>query len=286
MSAVRPTAPARASISVRGVTKRFEIPREPSFLALQEASLEVSPGEFLALVGPSGCGKSTLLRLMSGLIPPSEGEIWVGDTRVEGPQADFSTVFQSPRLLPWKTVEENVALPLRLGRRRATPAKREVRDRVAELLDLVQLSAFARRYPGELSGGMQQRVSIARSLVTSASILLMDEPFGALDAFTREYLNEELLSIWKATGRTIVFVTHDMDEAVFLADRVAVMGAQPGRIIDVVDIDLPRERDGGIRTDAAFFDAVRTVRQAMGSTGRRADPAPAGAAESTEGVHA
>ncbi len=259
---------ARANISIRSVSKSFEIPKEPPFLALRDASIEVQPGEFLALVGPSGCGKSTLLRMIAGLLKPTEGEIWVGDTRITRPQEDFSIVFQSPRLLPWKTVTENVMLPLALGRGKRVP-KAEARERARELLQLVQLEGFDGRYPAELSGGMQQRVSIARSLVNSASVLLMDEPFGALDAFTREHLNEELLRIWAATKRTIVFVTHDMDEAVFLADRVAVMGKEPGRIVDIVDIPLERPRTAQARTTEEFFASVRQLRQALaaGSVG-------------------
>ncbi|WP_221177362.1 ABC transporter ATP-binding protein [Nocardioides marmoriginsengisoli] len=257
------------------MSKSFEIPREAPFLALKEASIEVEPGEFLALVGPSGCGKSTLLRMIAGLLKPTEGEIWVGDRQITRPQEDFSIVFQSPRLLPWKTVLENVMLPLALGRGKKVP-KAEAKARAQELLELVQLEGFGGRFPSELSGGMQQRVSIARSLVNSANVLLMDEPFGALDAFTRERLNEELLRIWSATGRTIIFVTHDMDEAVFLADRVAVMGKEPGRIVDVVDIPLARPRNAESRTSEEFFGSVRRLRQTL-STGVGVDAGGAGA---------
>ena len=268
----------RAAISVRGVTKSFELPKEPPFLALKDASIEVAPGEFLALVGPSGCGKSTLLRMIAGLLKPTAGEIWFGDERVTRPQEDFSIVFQNPRLLPWKTVTENVMLPLMLGRGKRLP-KAEARARAQELLELVQLDGFGSRFPSELSGGMQQRVSIARSLVNSANVLLMDEPFGALDAFTREHLNEELLRIWAATGKTIVFVTHDMEEAVFLADRVAVMGKEPGRIVDVVDIPLERPRVPEVRTSEEFFGSVRLLRQVLATGVARPESVAAVAAE-------
>jgi ABC-type nitrate/sulfonate/bicarbonate transport system ATPase subunit len=205
----------------------------------------VQPGSVLALIGASGCGKSTVLRMIAGLEQPDSGEISAGDVMVDEPGLDRCLVFQEPRLLPWLTVVENIALALR----NAPMSKVEKRLRIAEHLDLVGLRAFGDAYPRQLSGGMAQRVAIARGLVTDPDILLLDEPFGALDALTRLRLQGDLQRIWAARRTTMVLVTHDVEEAIFLADRIAVMAPQPGRIIALHDVDLPHPRD---RTDAAF----------------------------------
>ena len=195
-------------------------------------------GEFIAVVGPSGCGKSTLLKILAGLLPPSQGEALLRGTPISGPRRDIGVVFQSPVLLPWRSILENVLLPIdvqHLGGGR-------YRTAALELLELVGLQEFAHRYPWELSGGMQQRVAIARGLIHDPAMLLMDEPFGALDAMTREQMNLELQRIWLERKKTILFITHSIPEAVFLADRVLVMSARPGRIMDVVKVDIPRPR--------------------------------------------
>ncbi len=226
--------------------------------ALADITLDIAPGEFVSLIGPSGCGKSTLLRLIGDLLQPSAGQLEVrGKPAAEARrQRDYGMVFQSPVLYDWRTVERNVQLPLELMK--VPKAERAARSR--ELLELVGLQEFADRYPWQLSGGMQQRVSIARALSFRPAILLMDEPFGALDEMTRERLNMELLSIWSRTGTTIVFVTHSIPEAVFLSDRIVVMTPRPGRIEHVVEVDLPRPRGSDIREDERFFRLIAQVR--------------------------
>jgi NitT/TauT family transport system ATP-binding protein len=211
------------------------------FVALDDVDLTVKAGEFLTLVGPSGCGKSTILDLVSGLTRPSSGTVSINGRPITGPGLDRSVVFQQYTLLPWRTARANVefALEARGGLSRAERART-----AQEYLDLVGLADFANRLPGELSGGMKQRVAIARSLSYQPEVLLMDEPFGALDAQTRERLQEELVGIWQRTGTTVVFITHDIDEAVFLGQRVAVMSGQPGRIREVIDIHLDRSGAG------------------------------------------
>jgi NitT/TauT family transport system ATP-binding protein len=222
------------AIRIEGVSKRYAGGR---VLALDGVRLEVAKGEFLALLGPSGCGKSTLLHAVGGLVPV-EGTIAVGGAPVSGPGLDRAIVFQDYALFPWRTVVENVAFGLEV---RGVPARERVRRARANLA-LVGLEEFADRYPTQLSGGMKQRVAIARALACEPEVLLLDEPFAALDAQTRELLQAELLSIWQRTGKTIVFVTHAIEEAVFLAQRVAVFTARPGRIKEVVPVDLPAGR--------------------------------------------
>ncbi|RYB94327.1 ABC transporter ATP-binding protein [Nocardioides oleivorans] len=228
-------------IDLSGVGQVFHVRNDQSkqmekFVALADVDLTVAPGEFLTIVGPSGCGKSTVLDLISGLSTPALGTVSIDGTPVTEPGLDRGVVFQQYTLLPWRTAQGNVELALE-----AAGVRRDERRRTAaEFLDLVGLSDFANRYPHELSGGMKQRVAIARSLSYQPEVLLMDEPFGALDAQTRERLQEELLGIWRRTGTTVVFITHDIDEAVFLGQRVAVMSARPGRIRDLVEIDLDR----------------------------------------------
>jgi NitT/TauT family transport system ATP-binding protein len=230
-------------------------------VALSNISLDIQRGEFVSLIGPSGCGKSTLLRLIGDLTEPTSGTVQVngkpaGQARLD---RDYGMVFQSPTLFDWRTVEENVRLPLELfGYDNAARA-----ERTGEMLELVRLTDFARHRPYQLSGGMQQRVAIARALAFSPSLLLMDEPFGALDEMTRERMNSEVLSIWARTGITVIFVTHSIPEAVFLSSRVAVMSARPGRITRVVDVNLPRPRGLETRESTAYFSFITEVREAL-----------------------
>jgi NitT/TauT family transport system ATP-binding protein len=227
-----------AKIEVRGVRKAFGTGAD-ELLALDTIDLDVAAGEFLTLVGPSGCGKSTLLDLISGLTVPTSGEIRLDGQPITGPGLDRGVVFQQYALFPWRTALANVAFGLET---KGVP-KRERLERAREVLDLVGLAAFADRYPHQLSGGMKQRVAIARSLAYEPEVLLMDEPYAALDAQTREALQDQLLDIWRRTGTTIVFITHGIDEAVYLGQRVAVMTSRPGRIKAIVDVQLPEADD-------------------------------------------
>ena len=217
--------------------------------AIAEISLAIPQQEFLCVIGPSGCGKSTLLRLIAGLEKLTSGRLSIGGADVRGARRDIGLVFQTPVLLPWRTVLKNVLVPaevLKLNKRVAV-------NRAHELLNLVGLQGFADRYPNELSGGMRQRVAIARALMHDPDILLMDEPFGALDALTRETMNLELLRIWQASGKTVVLVTHSIEEALLLSDRIAVFSPRPGRLRDMVDVQLPRPRSAKTRTDPTFI---------------------------------
>jgi len=233
------------------VTKRFP----NGVLALDEAAFAVDAGEFVSLVGPSGCGKSTALRLVAGLTAPNAGAVkWVAET----PTLGF--VFQDAALMPWATVEKNVRLPLELARM----DEAKIRDRVGETLNLVGLEAFARAYPRELSGGMRMRASIARALAAEPSVLLMDEPFAALDEITRERLNDELRELWTAKKLTIVFVTHSIYESVYLSSRILVMSPRPGRIVADIAMLEPATRDVSFRTSPAFDERCRKVRAALG----------------------
>jgi NitT/TauT family transport system ATP-binding protein len=226
--------------------------------ALQDVSMEIGRRELISLIGPSGCGKSTLLRLIGDLLTPTSGTILVnGKTpRQARLSRDYGIVFQQPVLFDWRTVEQNLQLPLEVMK----VAKSERQGRTEQLLKLVGLQEFARRYPWELSGGMQQRVSIARALSFRPAVLLMDEPFGALDEMTRERLNRELLNVWSETGTTLVFVTHSIAEAVFLSDRIVVMSPRPGRVETVIAVDLPRPRGPETREAPRFFDLIAEVR--------------------------
>jgi NitT/TauT family transport system ATP-binding protein len=243
-------------VKLEAITKRFG-----QTVALREIDLSIAEGEFVSLIGPSGCGKSTLLRIIGDLIKPSSGKIVVNgkSARQARVDRDYGIVFQDPVLYDWRTVARNVALPLEMAR---WPRKKRS-DRVREMLDLVELSSFADHRPWQLSGGMQQRVSIARALSFDPALLLMDEPFGALDEMTRERLNMELLRIWEASGSTVVFVTHSISEAVFLSTRVVVMSPRPGRISDLIAIDLPQPRTAATREDPRFFECVTQVREAL-----------------------
>ncbi|AUX40279.1 ABC transporter ATP-binding protein [Sorangium cellulosum] len=239
-------------ITIRDVSKKYVV-KDESLQVLQGIGLTIQPGEFVSVVGTSGCGKSTLLRLVIGLDGDYEGEILVGGKRVEGTSLDRGIVFQEHRLFPWLTIEENVALGLENSR--WTEAER--RKTVEEHLDLVGLSGFKRAYPHQLSGGMAQRAAIARGLVNRPGILLLDEPFGALDALTRAKLQQELQRIWQKEGITMVLVTHDVEEAVFLGDRVVVLEPRPGRIKRVIPVNVPHPRS---RTDQELKDLTDEVR--------------------------
>jgi len=237
----------------------FGAPGSPDTVrALQDVSLTIRRRELVSLIGPSGCGKSTLLRLIGDLLSPTSGSLLVnGKTPRQARLArDYGIVFQQPVLYDWRTVEQNVQLPLEVM---GVP-RPERQARTAQLLDLVGLEEFARRYPWELSGGMQQRVSIARALSFRPSVLLMDEPFGALDEMTRERLNRELLNVWAETETTLVFVTHSIAEAVFLSDRIVVMSPRPGRVETVLTVDLPRPRGPETRDLPRFFELIAEVR--------------------------
>ena len=258
-------AGASPVVRLAGVGKTFGVAAAP-VVALADINLEIGRGEFVSLIGPSGCGKSTLLRLIGDLTEATTGTVEINGkpARQARLDRDYGMVFQSPVLFEWRTVEDNVRLPLELfGHDRASQAQR-----AQEMLELVGLTDFAKRHPYELSGGMQQRVAIARALAFSPSLLLMDEPFGALDEMTRERMNSEVLSIWERTGITVVFVTHSIPEAVFLSSRVAVMSARPGRITRLVDVDLPRPRGLETRESPRYFNLITEVREALrGSEG-------------------
>jgi NitT/TauT family transport system ATP-binding protein len=249
-----------SAVVVENVTKVFNQGRPDEVVALSDVGLTVGDGEFVSLIGPSGCGKSTLLRLIADLIPPSTGTVTVAGQpagRARKEQA-YGIAFQQAGLFEWRTVRRNVELPLEL---RGT-AKAERRARAEEMLALVGLADFAGHYPAQLSGGMQQRVAIARALAVQPPLLLMDEPFGALDEMTRERLQSELLRICAATRTSTVFVTHSISEAVFLSDRVVVMSARPGRITASIEVALPA-RDETVRQSSSYFDFVTSVRQAL-----------------------
>ncbi|MGW4120232.1 ABC transporter ATP-binding protein [Nocardia sp. NPDC004711] len=240
---------ATVKLALTGVSKDFAVRGEQqSFTALADISVDVRDGEFLVLVGPSGSGKSTLLDLLGGLGKPTSGQILLDGAPVTGPGLDRGIVFQQYALLPWRTARANIEFGLE-----AKGIRRRERREIAEhYLELVGLAGFGNRYPHELSGGMKQRVAIARSLAFDPEVLLMDEPFAALDAQTRESLQDELLRIWRATGKTVLFITHGIDEAVYLGQRVAVLTSRPGRIKAVVDIDLDRAGDPDIRSSERF----------------------------------
>ena len=243
-----PKLGGRQLLAIRGVTKRFAV-GDDEIEALARIDLSIDEGQFVCLIGASGCGKSTLLRIIAGFEEPTTGEVMVRNKPITGPGSDRGMVFQDYALFPWMTVRRNVGF----GPRQRGLPREEIREITDEFVKLVGLERFANRYPSQLSGGMKQRVAIARVLANSANILLMDEPFGALDALTREQLQHELLQIWVRTGVTVIFVTHSVEEAVLLADRVLVMSAGPGRIENDLTIDLPRPRD----VSSPEFNTVR-----------------------------
>jgi len=248
------------AVTFQSVSHAFAARDGSEVVALLGLDLEVRRGEFLAIVGPSGCGKSTALRFVAGLDTPMRGSVLVNGSDVDNQAELVGIVFQRPTLLDWLTIEGNVLLPLRVSRGRPG-----VEDRRAAraLLDMVGLDQFASKHPGELSGGMQQRAAICRALVQDPDILLMDEPFGALDAMTREEMCFELQRIWQRTGKTIIFVTHSIPEAVLLADRVAVMSPRPGRLVDLVEVGLPRARTAETMADPAFIALTTRIRGAI-----------------------
>ena len=237
---------AKPLLSIRNLNKAFQT-RDGALVALGDVSFDVYPGEFVSIVGPSGCGKTTLLKIIAGLLPRSGGEIEV-DRESFDPAREVGFVFQKSLLLHWRKVIDNVLLPIEILQMDRSAR----RARAEELLALVGLKGFEKSYPNELSGGMQQRVSIARALIHDPKLLLMDEPFGALDALTRERMNLELLRIWQESGKTILFITHGIGEAVFLSDRVIVLSARPSRMVQALDIGLPRPRTLEVRATPEF----------------------------------
>ena len=241
-----------AKLRAAEVTIHYWIERSAQpFLAVNGASLEIRPGEFVAIVGPSGCGKTTFLNAVDGLQPISGGTLELNGTKIVGPGADRAMVFQQPSLLPWRTVLGNVIYGLEIQGR---TSRNERDERARRLITLVGLAGFEHAFPTELSGGMQQRVNLARALATDPEILLLDEPFAALDAQTREFMQRELLRIWGETRKTALFITHDIKEAVYLADRVIVFTRRPGRVKTFVDIDLARPRDLSIKREPRFLE--------------------------------
>jgi len=271
----------KAVVEINGVSKVFETAAGRTH-ALEDIDLSIREGEFVSLIGPSGCGKSTLLRLIGDLTSPTTGSVTINGKPAHRARMDrdYGIVFQAPVLFDWRTVQANVGLPLEVK----GVGKTEREARVQAMLELVELKDFARHHPYQLSGGMQQRVSIARALALEPSILLMDEPFGALDEMTRERLNAEVQRIWQQTGTTVVFVTHSIPEAVFLSSKVVVMSPRPGRIARLIDNDLPRPRTDDTRESARYFELITEVRETL--RGRRgaggAADAAAGAVASAE----
>lgn len=257
------SAPAQDAIVLRGLSKTYRTRDHGDVFALQPTTLELAAGSFVALVGPSGCGKSTLLKILAGIQKPSTGEALIHGQPVGAARGDVGVVMQSPVLFPWRSILQNVMLPVNvLG----LDAARH-RSAAMEMLKLVELEGFERRYPRELSGGMQQRAAIARALVTDPKLLLMDEPFGALDAMTREHMNVELQRIWMEKKKSVLLITHSIPEAVFLADRVLVMSPRPGRIIEDITIDLPRPRPMSLMGSAEFGRHVAQIREIFQAQG-------------------
>jgi NitT/TauT family transport system ATP-binding protein len=252
-------------VSIKGVDKVFPGKKGGQTVALRNIDITVTSGEFISLLGPSGCGKSTLLRIIGDLLAPTTGQVVVnGKSPAEARQdRDYGMVFQQATLLDWRKVLANIELPLEVAGKPA--AERE--QRAKEMLDLVELNDFADHYPWQLSGGMQQRVAIARALTLEPELLLMDEPFGALDEMTRERMQMELMRIWQQTANTVIFVTHSIPEAVFLSTRVVVMSPRPGRVAGIVDIDLPQPRQFETREEPRFFEKLVEVREILRAAG-------------------
>jgi len=245
-------------LAARSVAKRF-YSKGGDVLALENVMLSARKGNFVSLIGPTGCGKSTMLRIFADLIPPTSGEVRINGKEVglARKDRDFSVVFQSPNLLPWRNVLKNVCLPLEV----MGEGRKERKARAKRILEVVGLSSFERHQPWQLSGGMQQKVALARALVMNPSVLLMDEPFGALDEITRDRMNLELMSIWQKFETTVLFITHSIPEAVFLSSHVVVMSARPGRTVAALSIDLPYPRTQETRSDPRFFEFVNTLRK-------------------------
>jgi NitT/TauT family transport system ATP-binding protein len=254
--------PSIDAITVSAIDKRYAS-RHGTVNALDAITFTVGEGEFVAVVGPSGCGKSTLLKILAGLLPSSGGDALLRGTKIAGPRRDIGVVFQSPVLFPWRTVLDNVLLPIEF---RKWPMA-SYRQSAVDLLAMVGLSEFAQRYPFELSGGMQQRTAIVRALVQDPRLLLMDEPFGALDAMTREQMNLELMRIWSKSDKTVIFITHSIAEAIFLSDRVIAMTARPGTIADVITINLPRPRELSVINTDRFGRYAAKLRSLLDAQG-------------------
>jgi len=246
-------------IEISALGKTFTLDSGP-VVALESVDLTIRKGEFISFVGPSGCGKSTLLNMVAGLLSPSQGEATLNGARIDEPSRQVGFMFQTAVLLPWRTVEENVLMPAEIFGTRT----QALREKARSVLEAVGLGEFLKAYPQQLSGGMQQRVSLARTLTYEPDVLLMDEPFGALDEFTREAMNLELMRITQAAGITVLFVTHNITEAVFMADRVVVMTSRPGKVSGVVDVDLPRPRDIGQMQEQRFTELMFKVRGILG----------------------
>jgi NitT/TauT family transport system ATP-binding protein len=253
----------RSLISIRGLNMIFITVRGERIHALADINVGVDEGEFVTVVGPSGCGKTTLLRILGGLLRRTSGHVTLAGAPVDGPRRDIGIVFQNPILLPWRTVLENALLPAEvLGL-----SKLEYRPRALELLKMVGLEGFDDKYPMELSGGMQQRAAITRALLHDPAILLMDEPFGALDAMTREQMNLELQSIWQASRKTILLITHSIPEAVFLGDRILVMTPRPGKLAKILTVDIPRPRSLDVMATPRFGEFTREIRALFAQKG-------------------
>jgi NitT/TauT family transport system ATP-binding protein len=247
-------------VSAQGLGLTFHT-KDGDVVALSDVNLEIGKGEFVSFIGPSGCGKTTFLRVIADLEQPTSGTVGVNGQSAAEARVNraYGYVFQAPALFPWRTIDRNVALPLEV----MGFSTKEQQERVARTLDLVNLTGFEKKYPWQLSGGMQQRASIARALAFDADLLLMDEPFGALDEIVRDRLNEELLKLWNATGKTILFVTHSIPEAVYLSTKIVVMSPRPGRITDVIDSPLPTERPLDIRDSREFIEIAHRVREGL-----------------------
>ncbi|MDA8073076.1 MAG: ABC transporter ATP-binding protein [Actinomycetota bacterium] len=257
------SAMSQAQVSVRDVGKSFASRSGVAVVALEQVSLEIPPGAFISVVGPSGCGKSTLLLAVAGLERPTSGSIWVEGEEVKGPFPRMGIAFQRDSLLEWRTVLDNILLQADLrGRARSSHI-----ERAQHLLHMVGLEPFASHYPRELSGGMRQRVALCRALLHEPTLLLLDEPFGAVDALTREQLNVDVSSICQVSDVTTMLVTHDINEAVFMADRVVVMTSRPGTVAGIVEVDAPKPRSHGFRTDPEFLRAASAVRELLEATG-------------------
>ncbi len=247
-------------VSAKNLSLTFQTNDGPVH-ALSDIDLEITKGEFVSFIGPSGCGKTTFLRVIADLEKPTSGEISVNGMSPQEAREKraYGYVFQAAGLYPWRTIERNIGLPLEI----MGYPKQEQKERIERTLDLVNLTGFEKKFPWQLSGGMQQRASIARALAFDADLLLMDEPFGALDEIVRDHLNEQLLKLWARTGKTICFVTHSIPEAVYLSTKIVVMSPRPGRIYEVIDSDLPKERPLDIRESKAFLDIAHQVREGL-----------------------
>lgn len=258
-------------IEIKGIGRRFKTRDGGSFEALRDINFEVHDKEFFSILGPSGCGKTTLLKMIAGLVRPTDGKIMIDGKEVTGPGEERAMVFQHFVLLPWADIVTNAGFGLEMR----GVSRKESRERARPYLDRVGLTQFGEHYPHELSGGMQQRVGLARALAVDPEILLMDEPFGALDAQTRQLMQEDLVRIWEGEQKTVVFVTHSMDEAAYLSDRVLIMDTQPGRVREVIDVPLPRPRQESVRRSPAFAELTTHMwHELRGMLGDPSDRAP------------